>query len=235
MRHLLRHIALTIAAMAPLLACAVEAQHDTLYFYNTWEQMLYFEPVSMLQDPFIYAHSPMQVFFEIEDEKWNSVIEHDFLGASMGDSIWYINGNYLKTHFDGDINLLNDYIPLFFNEKVAYFRFGGYPYRDEPEDYTSYEGKLHDSMSRAAQERSLIQMNWNYYYIDFERHKILKVNHNVLSDLLKDYHDLLMRYEGMKDYKKREIIEDYFLRYIDRATTDVMHPYILDLVEDTEE
>ena len=40
-----------------------------------------------------------------------------------------------------------------------------------------------------------------------------------------------MRYEGMKDYKKREIIEDYFFKYIDRASQDVMHPYILDLFE----
>ena len=43
-----------------------------------------------------------------------------------------------------------------------------------------------------------------------------------------------MRYEGMKDYKKQEIIEDYFFRFIDRASSDVMRPYILDLVDDSE-
>ena len=45
-----------------------------------------------------------------------------------------------------------------------------------------------------------------------------------------DYHDLKVRYEGMKDYKKRYIIEDYFYKYIDRASQDFMRPYILDLV-----
>ena len=38
-----------------------------------------------------------------------------------------------------------------------------------------------------------------------------------------------MRYEGMKDYKKREIMLDYFFKYIERANQDVMKPYILDL------
>ncbi len=58
-----------------------------------------------------------------------------------------------------------------------------------------------------------------------------RVTHEYLSELLEDYPDLQMRYEGMKDYKKREIIEDYFFKYIDRATEDIMRPYILDLTE----
>ena len=190
--------------------------------------MSYFEPVSMLQDPFIYAQSPLQVFFEIEDEKWNSVIEYDFLGASLGDSIWFINSNYLKMNFDGDVNLLKGYIPLSFNDKVAYFRYGGYAYGDSNVDI--YYGLR----SRKGSERTYNHINWHYYYIDFERRKVLKVNHNVLSDLLKDYHDLQMRYEGMKDYKKDAVIEDYFLRFIDRVSSDPMWPDMLDVADDAE-
>ena len=228
MKGLIRHIASIIIAVTPLLAHAVETQHDTVYFFNTWEQMSYFEPVSMLQDPFIYAQSPLQVFFEIEDEKWNSVIEHDFLGASLGDSIWFINSNYLKNHFDGDVSLLKGYIPLSFNDKVAYFRYGGYAYGDSNVDI--YYGLR----SRKGSERTYNHINWHYYYIDFEHRKVLKVNHNVLSDLLKDYHDLQMRYEGMKDYKKDEVIEDYFLRFIDRVSSDPMWPDMLDVADDAE-
>ena len=40
-----------------------------------------------------------------------------------------------------------------------------------------------------------------------------------------------MRYEGMKDYKKHEVIEDYFLKYIERASSDVLRPSVLDLVD----
>ena len=72
----------------------------------------------------------------------------------------------------------------------------------------------------------------DYYYIDFVNYKVRRVNPTVLSELLRDYHDLLMRYESMKDYKKRNIIEDYFFKYIKRATDDFMHPDILDLVKD---
>ena len=221
-----------VVAMCSLHCGAVEPEdHDTVYFYNTWEQMLYFEPVSMLRDPFIYAQTPLQIFFEIEDEKWNSVIEHNFLGASMGDSIWYVNSNYLKKHFDGDVNFLKGYIPLYFNEKVAYFTYGGYPYRDYSEE-NFYNGKLHYSMSKIGQPRSLIQINWNYYYIDFEHHKVLKVKHAVLSALLRDYYDLQVRYEGMMDYKKEDIVEYYFLKFVERASTDIMRPFILDLVKE---
>jgi hypothetical protein len=70
----------------------------------------------------------------------------------------------------------------------------------------------------------------SYYYIDFLNHRVKRVTHSYLSELLTDYHDLKVRYEGMKDYKKQYVIEDYFYKYIDRASDDVMHPYILDLV-----
>jgi hypothetical protein len=71
----------------------------------------------------------------------------------------------------------------------------------------------------------------DYYYIDFKNGRVRKVTHNYLSELLEDYHDLQMRFEGMKDYKKRYMVEEFFFRYIERVTDDVMQPYILDLVE----
>ena len=224
MSPLTRHIALLLLVVAPSLIHAAGEPHDTVYFYNTWEQLLNLEPVSMLQDPYVDAQSPYQLFFEIEDEKWNDVIEHDFMAASMGDSIWLVNSNYLKLCFEGDIQSLVGYVPLFFNEKVAYICYGGYPYRNPYWEHGYYNGYNRNRMHH--------DIVWHYYYIDFEHRKVLKVNHSVLSDLLKDYHDLLMRYEGMNDYKKREIIEDYFLKYIDRAAQDVMHPNIVDVVED---
>ena len=60
---------------------------------------------------------------------------------------------------------------------------------------------------------------------------MLRVTPEVLSRLLEDYHDLQMRYEGMKDYKKRPVIEDFFFQFVDRATEDLMRPFILDLTD----
>ena len=41
-----------------------------------------------------------------------------------------------------------------------------------------------------------------------------------------------MRFEGMKNNKRNEIIEDYFYKFVDRASDDIMRPYIIDLVSD---
>ena len=70
----------------------------------------------------------------------------------------------------------------------------------------------------------------DYYYIDFQNKEVIKITPSSLSELLEDYHDLQMRYEGMKDYKKRDIMMDYFFKYIDRAQQDCMKPYILDVM-----
>lgn len=223
MKHILLHITVIMLVLLPLPALAQDEPHDTVYFYKTWEQLLYQEPVSMLLDPYVIVHSPFQLSFEIDDENMNYIIGYEFMAASMGDSICFINSNYLKDCFHGDIDQLTGYIPLSFNDKMAYFRFGGYPYGDVNREY--------GLRSRWNDERTINQISWHYYFIDFAQSKVLKVNHSVLSALLQDYHDLQMRYEGMKNYKKREIMEDYFLQYIDRATSDIMHPYILDLVE----
>jgi hypothetical protein len=71
----------------------------------------------------------------------------------------------------------------------------------------------------------------DYYYFDFKNRELRKVSSSVLSELLEDYHDLQMRYEGMKDYKKKYMIEEFFMKYVDRASQDFMRPYIVDLVE----
>ena len=227
MNGLLRHIAVIILTMVSLQALAVEEPHDTVYFYNSWEQMFCQEPVGMLVDPFIEAHSPFQIYFLIDDEKMNYVIESKHVFAALGDSIVFINSKYLKECFDGDVNLLYGYIPLMFNDKVAYFRYGGHPYRDSSDEYHYFsEGKYCYTLPNIGE---LIQISWYYYNIDFEQHKVLKVNHTVLSALLKDYHDLQMRYEGMKDYKKNDIIEYFYLQYIDRVNQDDFKPYIVDL------
>ena len=68
------------------------------------------------------------------------------------------------------------------------------------------------------------------YYIDFMNRRVEELTSDYLSKLLEDYPDLKMRYEGMKDYKKQYIIEDFFFQYVERATEDIMRPYIVDLM-----
>ena len=195
-------IAIAFLASIPLHAQAVEEQRDTVFFYNTWEQLFYHEPDLMVYDPYVYVNTPFDIYLGAEDKVLNDSIRDIYMVAAFGDSTYLINSKYLRREFGGDADRLRGYIPFAFNERVA------------------YTGKLNVTGDKLE-----------YYYIDFVNREVLRVTPKVLSDLLEDYHDLQMRYEGMKDYKKSEIIEDYFFKYIDRAVNDVMRPSVLDLME----
>ena len=222
MRTCFRHLLLVLLFLSSLPVVAQnEWARDTVYFYKTWHEILHQEPASMLINPYIFDQSQFQLFFEINDEEMNYIIEHEFIAACLGDSIWLINSNYLKKGFDGDVGHLVGYVPLSFNDKLAYVRYGGYPYKNQ-------YWKLDPTLRYGGEYEDFV---WHYYYIDFKSRRLLKVDHSVLSELWEDYHDLQVRYEGMKDYKKRSIIEYFFLLFVDRASQDIMRPYILDLVE----
>ena len=222
---LLIPFALTLLMLFPAGASAKTTEPcDTVYLYKSWRNMFAMKPDVYLPGPKLVnvtADTPYRIFIDI----WNgnvlggNLYINSSVAATLGDSIWLINAEYLKRNFTGDVKHLEGFAPLFFNEKCAYFMYVGYG----------------DNLSVAEQLMgSIDDIDYNerfdYYYIDFEHLQVLKVTPAVLSTLLEDYHDLKMRYEGMKDYKKRYIIEEFFFRFIDCATQDVMHPYILDLM-----
>ena len=219
MKNWLRNIMLMAVAMTAFHAAADDGFYlnDTVYFYETWEQMYSDSPVFAVT-PWIYSVTPYELYFETGNERFDETIEEKFIAATLGDSVWLVNSNYVKKYFKGDAKKLNGFVPLFFSDRVAFAVYAGI--NDKLGLKEVLFGDTDQDYSNAG----------NYYYFDFLNHKVLKVNPSVLSDLLEDYHDLQMRYEGMKDYKKRHIIEDYFYKYVDRANDDFMRPLILDLV-----
>lgn len=216
MKKWLHSILLLTAAMLSFHAVAEDMPEDTVYFYTSWEQMLDQEPEAMLTRPILDAFTPFEIYIETADQRYNRLIDENYIAATLGDSIWLINSTYLKRDFKGDAKKLSGFVPVFFNEKVAYALFHG-PLGVKDILFGSAYGDEYDT-------------GMEYYYIDFVNRKVIRITPTGLSGLLEDYHDLQMRYEGMKDYKKSHIIEDYFLKYIDRASQDFMHPYILDLM-----
>lgn len=216
MKNWFRNIMLVALAVTSYHAVAQTEPHDTVYFYSTWEHIMAQTPDALIEDPWIDPITPYEIIIEVADDRMNELIQDHHIAATIGDSIWLINSEYLKREFKGDAKKLYAFVPFFYNDKVAYAVYNGnFSIKDilfgsgEGPDYTA---------------------GMDYYYIDFVNRKVRKVTHSVLSELLEDYHDLQMRYEGMKDYRKRHIIEDYFFKYIDRATQDVMRPYILDVM-----
>ncbi len=218
MKNVLKYMVMTLT----LLLCSLQGiskdmPQDTLYFYTSWEQMLYLEPEAYIVNPFLTAVSNYEVYLETGDENINAMINDKYMAISLGDSIWMINSAYLRKNFKGESGRFSGFAPVFFNNKVA---------------YVIGEGSVSvKDVLFGINDDDPDSVPISYYNLDFVNHKMRKVNHSYLSELLEDYHDLQMRYEGMKDYKKQYIIEDYFFKYIDRATGDVMHPYILELVD----
>lgn len=220
MKILCRYIILAIMAMSPFLAQAAgDEPLDTVYFYDTWEDIFLEEPVIGLIDPFIYLITPYEIAIETGVEDVDYAINKTHIAATLGDSIWLINSQYLKREFTGDTKRLTEFMPFFFSDKVAYVLYVG------ENENLNWKNILFGDRVETDFEDIV-----DYYYIDFQNKSVIKITPSSLSMLLEDYHDLQMRYEGMKDFKKREIMFDYFFKYIDRAQQDVMKPYILDVM-----
>lgn len=205
--HLLRAIVVALVAMVALRGAAAEEVHDTVYFYNTWEQMLMDRPAAMFIDPVISVMPPYFNDFKIvmPEDQWNVMIRDKFIAAQAG-SIWLINSTYLKRSFGWESCVQGSYVTLFFNDKVA---------------YVDYEWPNNGWYDR------------DFFYIDFKQRKLVQLMPASLSALLNEcgYYDLRMRYEGMKNYKSVDVIDDFFFQYIDRVTQDTNMPGILDYVE----
>lgn len=217
MKNWLKFILLAIVASCSIHAHA-EEPHDTIYFYDNWQQILFMEPSGGFMDPFLALYTPYEIAIETGVEKIDQAILKTHIAATLGDSIWLINSEYLKREFSGDSKKLREFMPFFFNDKVAYITYVG------EGDNLSLKHILFGDMTELDYEEVV-----DYYFIDFQHKKVIKITPSSLSELLEDYHDLQMRYEGMKDYKKKDIMLDFFFKYIERVNQDVMKPYILDL------
>ncbi len=211
-------ILLAFMALASFNASAYTVPHDTIYFYSTWQEILDVQPVAMIIDPVCDAVSPYEIYIETGLDNVNEKIRKDYIALSQGDSLWLINGDYLKRNFGGDAKNINGFSPFFFDEKTA---FVVSPRPLNVKDILL--GNDVDGMTSYGTPE--------YYYIDFLNKRVERVTYTYLDKLLEDYRDLQMRYEGMKDYKKSYIIEDYFFKFVDRVSQDIMRPYILDLVD----
>lgn len=209
---------LMVVCWTSLSAVAETEPLDTVYFFRTWGEMLNFEPSAYIVNPFIYTYDDYgEVYIETGDEEVNKMICDEYIAFTQGDGTWLINSDYIKKNFKGDVRGHQGFTLVYFNAKTAFFTSKG-------------PVSVKEILFGNSDDGTTVS-NLDYYYIDFLTSTVHRVSSEYLSHLLEDYHDLQMRYEGMKDYKKRYIIEDYFFKYIDRAENDIMHPYILDLVE----
>jgi len=195
---------------------------DTVYLFQSWDGIMDLEADAMLINPLMLAYTPYDIEIRGDDKESKDLITNQSIAALVNDSIWLINSKYLQKHFKGDAKKLDDYVPLFYNDKVAFAVWIGYSTAKQILGGLLGDSEMFDNDPYTDPA--------DYYYIDFDLMRVDKVDAKTLSSLLSDYPDLQMRYEGMKDYKEGYVIEDYFLQYIDRVTQDPTKPYILELI-----
>ena len=213
MNNLSRHIALMVLALAALCARAVEEPHDTVCFYDSWENMFIMMPDTMIVDPMIDVCSPFEIYIETGDKKLDKKIKKGYMAATLGDTTWVINSYYVRKNFKGDSKNLHGYVPFFFNDKVAYAVAEEYSYAGVGDiDFT-------------------VISTYNYYF-DFDKRKVHRVDYKMLDALLADYPGLRMRYQAMKNNKRQSTTSDFFLDYVDRVTDDPSRPYIVEMMGD---
>ncbi len=212
----LMFVALALA-MCSLHSAALTVRNDTLYIYDTWQQMFDNTPTKMMVNPLLDIVSSHEIHIVIGNEIAEQNFMDNHLAVTLGDSIWLLSSGYLKRYFKGDVKRLNGFIPVFFNEKAA---------------FVTQIGKLSlkDCLIGSDIVSEYTNSSVDYYDIDFVKREVRKVSASRLKELLKSYHDLQMRYVGMKDYKKHHIVEEYYFKYIDRVTDDLSRPGILDIV-----
>lgn len=222
-----RKISITLLCLvaSSLVATAQEykARHDSVWVYNSWDAILEQWPDTLVVNPEISLWTPYDIEFETRSKHANEMLHHQTVAVAIGDTTWLVNTQWLKDQgYKGDVKKMEDYAPLYFNAKVAFIQC--VPTRTssgmallgallgDPELFSD------DPWENPA----------DYYWIDFENQRVDKIDHKKLSELLSVYPDLQRRFEQMRDYKKRYVIQSYFIDFIQRAERDPSYPYIYD-------
>ncbi len=189
-----------------VVAMAVSAEPtDTLMVYKSWQAVADGRCDIRLVDPYIYVESPWEVYFDGDRDDVNRALYNDAVAVALGDSIWMINTERLKHHFDGNLSELAGYAPMLFNDKAVMIEHAR-PTASFWNDDTFTEPEL--------------------YWVDFELGHVFKLNDKTMSSLLAPYHNLQMRYDGMKDRKKQDVIRYFLELYLRRIALDPEVPYL---------
>ena len=132
-----------------------------------------------------------------------------------------INTSWLQQNFKGDCNKMDFWAPLYFTAKIAYVE---WRYYRASTGMTILGALLGDD---TLFDPDPDDTQGDIYIIDFDAAEVYKLDHKRMSKLLEPYHDLKVRYEGMKDFKKQYIIRYFFMEYVNRLNDDPSVPYLL--------
>lgn len=204
---------------------------DTVKVYNSWHSIFYSSPDTMAINPNIEVYSPFKIKFkptEKDNKRLKKMIEKESIALSIGDSVWMINSRYIKEKFKGGYNdIFEDYVPLYFNDKIAFVQFiiteiSYLPYEID-NFYGLYAGVGRDGIFYAG-DYGYVAVP--HFVIDFDRNEVFLVDRDYLLYLLERYPDMKRRFEMMQDQNEFYMINEFFWDYVERLGEDPYAPYI---------
>ena len=195
--------------------------NDTLYVYNSWRSVFFNGPDTMAINPNIEIYSPFNIKFkptEKDSKPLRKMIEKESVVVSIGDSVWMVNSRFLKDSLRGEYKeIFENYVPLYFNEQMAFVQFLPTEISYLPIEIRDFEGVQagvgRDGLYNAG-DYGIVAIP--HFMIDLEHKTITLVDRNYLLALLEEFPDLHRRYEMMQDQYEFYMINQFFWDYVDR-------------------
>ncbi len=194
-----KRIAIICTLLIGTLTALADEVSDTLVVYKDWAGLVNGRPTAMVIDPYIDIVSPWEIYFSNNTTMVDRMLDNEAVAVALGDSVWMINTRYLAINFEGPLSRMDGYAPMLFNEKVLMFEHASLTY---------------DAWGQVMNP-DVNSIETDLYWVDLAARHVYQIDHKVLSSLLAPYHDLQMRFDGMKDRKKRHVIR-YFLNELIR-------------------
>ena len=207
----MRKLILMLTALLWFTAAAYEndINADSVYVYNSWEAIFDQWPDTLLVNAGVSTDGAFDFEISTDDKEVNKMLKKESVALMLTDGTWLINSEWLKENFDAN-KKMSHYIPLYFSSKIAFVQWAP----AHPNVGVSILGGLLGDPDLFAPETGKL------YLLNFATANLDKLTPELLSELLSDYRDLQMRYEGMHDYREDYIISDFFLQYVQRITND---------------
>ena len=206
---------------------------DTLWVYNSWDAVMYGGPDTMAVNPNIEINSPFNIKFkptEKDSKPLRKMIEKQSVVVSIGDSVWMMNSNFIRDSLQGYYKgIFENFVPLYFNEKMAFVQFLPTEISYLPIQIDTFEGVM------AGVGRYGIYNAGDYGYvaiphfmIDMSTRQVTLVDRSYLLVLLERYPDMKRRYEMMQDQNEFYMINQFFWDYVDRVSRENTYYYDYD-------
>ena len=184
---------------------------DTVYIYTNWKSIVNHDPVAAYSGPIVYFHNELETEIFTSDPESQQVVDNQAIAVCVGDTLWLANTNYLNQAFNNKCEWFLNYMPLYFTEKIAFVKF-----------WNSYPSEYYMRLMPNKKVETLFTYDCqsSFYILDFIGKRLVELNYKVLTSLLERYPDLQCRYLGMKKYKTKDVVDFFFMQYIERLKTD---------------